>query len=317
MKVYDYVVTGGAGFIGKQFVTDLVSKGESVCVIDKFTYASDRKYVKEFHSKVDYIEKGIEEIETLPKCKAVINFAAESHVDNSISTSITSAQSNYFGVLNLLEKIRALDDYDQPIFFQISTDEVYGDRSEGSFKEYDKLNPSNPYSATKASAEHLVTSYGRTYNIRYLITRSSNNYGSRQFPEKLIPRAIDCIKHNRSFPVHGNGEYIRNWLHVKDNCSAIYKLLKAYEETPEKFEKPEDKIFNISGSEYKTNLQILQMLEHVSGKSIKKIFIENRPGQDVRYSIDCDKLTKFTDWEEKYPLTLDTLREVYLSDGEF
>lgn len=312
MTTYDYCVTGGAGFIGKHFVDLLIEKGHSVCVIDKFTYAADKVYIEHFHKQADYINIDIEDIENIPKCGAIINFAAESHVDNSISTGIHAAKSNFMGVLNLLERVISMDDYDQPIFLQISTDEVYGDIKEGSFKESDKLIPSNPYSATKASAEHLVTSYGRTYGIRHLITRSSNNFGNRQFPEKLIPRAIECLKHNREFPVHGNGEYVRNWLHVKDNCSAIYKLLKEYELNSVKFDN--DKIFNIGGSVYKTNLQILTMLEEIVGKPIKKKFIKNRLGQDVRYSIDTTKLTQFTDWKEEYILSHKILKEIYLSN---
>jgi dTDP-glucose 4,6-dehydratase len=317
-QLCDVIVTGGLGFIGKQFVDILLNNGYTVTIIDKVTYAADLGVLDQFDKRTgcQIIRKGIEDMKQLPKCKAIVNFAAESHVDNSIFSSNETVQANYVGVHNLLELIRVMDNFDRPLFLQISTDEVYGDTMDGSFKETDRLRPSNPYSATKAAAEHLVIAYGRTYGLQYLITRSSNNYGPRQFPEKLIPRAIYCAKHGGEFPVHGDGTYVRNWIHAYDNSMAIYRLLLEWMLNPGKFSRPEDKIFNISGSVYKTNMEVLEMVETVSGKIINKVFVDNRYGQDVRYSIDMTKFrTFFPDWKEEKPLSINELQKIYSEDG--
>jgi len=308
MKNYDFIVTGGLGFIGSHMVELLNKKGQTVLVIDKKTYAANDDFLEYCKNDkyIDLLLEDINNINFIPNCRAIFNFAAESHVDNSIESSYLTAKSNFMGVNNLLERIIKKDEGSRPLFFQISTDEVYGDIKNGSFKESDKLNPSNPYSATKAAAEHLITSYGRTYGLKYLITRSSNNFGLRQYPEKLIPRALFCIEHNQEFPIHGDGTYIRNWLHVKDHVSAIWKLFKLYNNNNLKNE-----IYNISGSVSLKNIEILDMLEKVTNKKIIKNFISNRPGQDKRYAISCDKLKNCTDWVENNSLSLRTLTEIW------
>ena len=221
----------------------------------------------------------------------VVNFAAESHVDNSIKNADPFISSNILGVYNLLKIIRLKFDYNRPKFFHISTDEVYGDAIEGSFKEEDNLNPSNPYSATKASAEMLLKSYARTYGLEYYMTRSSNNYGERQYPEKLIPKSIDCCISNKKIPVHGTGEYVRDWLYVKDNVDAIFKIIE-YGKINE--------TYNISSGNYLTNLDVIdEVLSWYSKDRSILNFVENRWGQDVRYSIDSSKIRNIG-WEPKY-----------------
>ena len=176
-----YIVTGGRGFIGSHFVEKALERGDTVVDIDKMGYASHKKLPWDNHDRYTLIKEDISEISHLPSCDILINFAAESHVDNSIKLSEPFVKSNVLGVHNLLELLRGKPDYDRPLFFHISTDEVYGDREEGSFTEQDILKPSNPYSGTKAAAEMLIMAYHRTYGIDYVITRSANNYGPRQF----------------------------------------------------------------------------------------------------------------------------------------
>jgi dTDP-glucose 4,6-dehydratase len=181
-------------------------------------------------------------------------------------------------VYNLLEILRGKPIHERPLFFHISTDEVYGDRQNGSFKENDKLTPSNPYSASKAAAEMLILAYHRTYGINYLITRSSNNYGPRQYSEKLIPKCLDCIKNNKKIPLHGDGSYVRDWIYVKDNVDAIYKLACS---------NIKNDTFNIGSENYLTNLEVAKKLLCLFEKNENEIiFVENRWGQDLRYSID-------------------------------
>ena len=175
------VVTGGRGFIGSHFVEEALARGFSIVDIDKMGYASHSELPFDDNQNYKLIVDDISAIKHIPSCDVLVNFAAESHVDNSIKDSKPFIESSVLGVWNLLELIRGKPTYNRPLFFHISTDEVYGDRNEGVFKESDILSPSNPYSATKASAEMLVTAYSRTYGIDYIITRSSNNYGPRQY----------------------------------------------------------------------------------------------------------------------------------------
>ena len=221
-----FLVTGGRGFIGSHFVEKALRKGHTVIDIDKMTYAANEILPWDNNENYTLLREDIGEIKHLPKCDVIINFAAESHVDNSIKASEVFLKSNVLGVHNLLELVRGKEKYNRPLFFHISTDEVYGDKLHGSFVETDKLTPSNPYSATKAAAEMLVLSYARTYGIDYIITRSANNYGPRQYHEKLIPRCLDCIETNTRIPVHGDGTYIRDWTYVEDNVDGIFCILE-------------------------------------------------------------------------------------------
>ena len=279
------VVTGGRGFIGSHFVELALSRGHVVVDIDCMTYCAnvslpfdrDRNYV--------HLNRDINEIQHLPFCDVVVNFAAETHVDNSITCSDKFVKSNVMGVHNLLELIRGKV-YERPKFVQVSTDEVYGDRLQGSFKEEDVLSPSNPYSATKAAAEHLVTSYARTYGIDYLITRSSNNYGPRQYEEKLISKAIGCLRSGRKIPLHGDGSYMRDWIYVIDNVTAILDLIELGRV---------NQTYNVSGGLLLSNNQVIEQVCGWFGHSEWRdhvVYTENRLGQDLRYSISNEKLKR-------------------------
>ena len=286
-----FLVTGGRGFIGSHFVEKALQRGDVVVDIDKMGYASSLNLPWDNHPNYTFIKADISEIQHLPSCDVIINFAAESHVDNSIKSSDVFVKSNILGVHNLLELVRGKPSYDRPLFFHISTDEVYGDRTEGLFTEEDKLRPSNPYSATKASAEMLVLSYARTYSIDYIITRSSNNYGERQFEEKLIPKCISSIKNNKKIPIHGDGSYIRDWTYVKDNVDGIFCILDAG---------VKNDIFNIAAENYMTNLQVAKTILNWFDKDESFIqFVENRWGQDLRYAVSSEKLRNLG-WNPKH-----------------
>lgn len=286
------VVTGGRGFIGSHFVELALELGHKIIDIDKMGYASQEVLPFDNHKNYKLIKQDISELKNLPSCDVVMNFAAESHVDNSINDSYPFIQSSVLGVWNLLELIRGKPKYSQPLFFHISTDEVYGDREAGSFFEYDKLSPSNPYSASKACAEMLVQSYSRTYGINYIITRSSNNYGPRQFEEKLIPKIIDCVKNHKKVPVHGDGSYIRDWVYVKDNVKAIMHILKSG---------TKNECFNIGVKNYIKNIDVVKTVLNWFDKGEEYIqYVENRWGQDVRYSIDNQKILNLG-WKPEYP----------------
>jgi len=289
--MYNFIVTGGCGFIGSHFIELILSKGYTVLNIDKMTYVSWDNIGFENHKNYDFWKQDICDTSNLPKSDYLVNFAAESFVDNSIENSEVFFNSNVQGVHNLLEHIRMKAKFDRPVFIQISTDEVYGDTEDGKFTEKDILRPSNPYSATKAAAEKFLIAYNRTYGIDYITTRCSNNYGTRQYPEKLIPKAIESALNNRKMTIHGDGSYIRSWIHVKDHCEAILSLIenKCYNE-----------IFNIcSGAEF-SNLEIVNMVFDAMGIQPNLQFVENRWGQDVRYAISTEKLNKRISWKSKY-----------------
>lgn len=288
MKV---LVTGGRGFIGSHFVESALEKGWSIIDIDKLTYAANQTLPWDNHKNYTFLKADISEITHIPSCDVLINFAAESHVDNSIKSSDVFVKSNILGTHNLLELVRGKPEYDRPLFFHISTDEVYGDRLEGTFSEIDKLKPSNPYSATKAAAEMLVMSYHRTYGLNYLITRTSNNYGERQFEEKLIPKSINCIKNNKQIPIHGDGSYIRDWTYVKDNVAAYMLLIE---------KNIKNDIYNIAAENYLTNLQVAkQVLQWMNKTDSCLKFVENRWGQDLRYAVNSSKI-RALGWTPKY-----------------
>lgn len=276
------IVTGGRGFIGSHFVEAALERGWSIIDIDKMTYAAHETLPWDDHENYTHIKADISEIQHLPLCDVIFNFAAESHVDNSIRSSEVFVKSNILGVHNLLELIRGKRPYERPLFFHISTDEVYGDRLEGKFLEGDKLTPSNPYSATKAAAEMLILAHHRTYGLEYIISRSSNNYGERQSEEKLIPKCIESIKNNKPIPIHGDGSYIRDWTYVKDNVSGLLAIFDSG---------VRNEIFNVSAENYLTNLQVANTIISWLGSGSLK-FVENRWGQDTRYAVDSSKVRK-------------------------
>jgi dTDP-glucose 4,6-dehydratase len=284
------VVTGGRGFIGSHFVEEALALGHEIIDIDKMTYAASVNLPWDNHKNYTLIKKDICEITHLPVCDVIVNFAAESHVDNSITSDKVFLESNVIGVYNILNLLRGKV-YERPLFVHVSTDEVYGDHETKTFTEEDRLNPSNPYSSTKAAAEMLVLANARTYGIDFLISRSSNNYGERQYEEKLIPRCIYSIKNNVKMPVHGDGSYIRDWIYVKDNVNGILRMIESG---------VRNEIFNISSNNKMTNIDVIKTVfswynKEMNENTVK--YVENRLGQDVRYSIDNSKALNMLNWK--------------------
>jgi dTDP-glucose 4,6-dehydratase len=287
----DIIVTGGRGFIGSHFIELALKNGNNVIDLDCMSYCSNESLPFDNHPNYQLNKSNICDISHLPSCDIVVNFAAETHVDNSINDTIPFMKSNIMGVHNLLEIIRGKQPHERPLFVQISTDEVYGDLSEGSFCETDRLTPSNPYAASKAGAEMLVLAYHRTYGIDYLITRSSNNYGERQYHEKLIPKTLKCIETQKKIPLHGDGSYVRDWIYVKDNVEGIYHIIN---------HKMKNQTYNIGANNHMTNLDVVREILSFCGKSEECIqFVPNRWGQDLRYSLDIGKINS-TGWHPRY-----------------
>ena len=225
----------------------------SIIDYDCMTYAASKSLPFDNSPKYEHINQKIQDIESLPpNINYIVNFAAESHVDNSIASPSIFIESNILGVYNLLELIRGKV-YSRPKFIQISTDEVYGDSDDedNRFKEDHRLTPSNPYAGSKAAAEMIIMSYGRTFDIDYKITRSTNNYGLRQYPEKLIPKCIDSIKSGEKIPLHGDGSYVRDWIHVEDNVRAIWYVIEYGENR---------NVYNISGNNPLSNIDVVKIV---------------------------------------------------------
>ena len=293
------MVTGGAGFIGSNFINYWLSghKEDTIVNVDKLTYAANPHNVhhKEFGERYRLVKADITEQQTMSEIiknsDFVVNFAAESHVDNSIASPSPFLVSNYMGVFSLLECARKYD----VRFHQISTDEVYGslplDFAE-TFDENTKYNPRNPYSATKAAADLLVNSYINTYGIKATISNCSNNFGPYQHPEKLIPKTITMALKNEKIPLYGNGEQIRDWIYVEDHCRAVESILSKGKigET-----------YLISSRNEKRNIDVVKKILQMLGKSPDMIyFTKDRLGHDVRYSINPEKLEKATGWKPVY-----------------
>ena len=285
-----FLVTGGRGFIGSHFVEKCLQEGHSVIDIDSMTYASNEKLPWDNNPNYKHIKEDICDITHIPSVDILVNFAAESHVDNSIIQPDIFIKTNVCGLQNLLNLVRGKT-YNRPLFVHISTDEVYGDIIDGSFNEESKLSTSNPYSASKAAAEMLVISYSRTYGIDYQICRSSNNYGERQYPEKLIPKIIECLNDDKPIPIHGDGSYVRDWTYVKDNIDGVYKVCLSNEL---------NQTWNISSNVCLTNLDIVNKVSEWMNTSPKINFIPNRHGQDVRYSINANKIVERLNWNPKH-----------------
>jgi len=288
-----FLVTGGLGFIGTNFVRLLLKKGvKEIVNVDSMSYGSHPDNMIEgvkFYKADISDSKAIEEIIKEEKPDVIINFAAESHVDRSIVDPLSFVRTNVLGVASLLESVRKYDDNAR--FIQIGTDEEYGETFSGSFTEEDRLKPSSPYSASKAGGSLLALSYVRTYGLNVMVTRSSNNYGPYQFPEKLIPKTIIRASLNMPIPVYGTGKNVRDWIFVEDNCEAIFTVTQ-------KGKKGE--IYNISANEEKTNLDVVKTVLKIMGKPESLIkFVEDRPGHDFRYSISSRKLRELG-WSPKY-----------------
>jgi dTDP-glucose 4,6-dehydratase len=292
------LVTGGAGFIGSEFVSQIARNPiVQITVLDSLTYAGDIRNLESCNDIIDFVKidiRNLQELDSLfekKKFTHVLHFAAESHVDNSISNPGLFAETNVLGTLNLLQVSRK---YSIERFLHVSTDEVYGSIEEGFSTENSPLNPSSPYSASKAAAEHFVFSYLRTFDLPVLMVRCSNNYGPRQFPEKLIPHFISRLLKNESVPVYGNGKNVREWMHVSDCARGIALVLEKG--------KIGD-IYNISSGIFRENLEVTRMLVNMMGKGPELIsFVEDRKGHDFRYAIDSSKIRKELGWEPKVQL---------------
>ncbi len=307
MKKVVYV-TGCLGFIGSYVTRECLKKGWHVRGIDIETYASNPNLLEEFYKYPNFIfeETDINDIEFLYECDYIINTAAETHVGNSLVKSENFVHSNINGVHNLLELIRnyRAESKNLPTLLHFSTDEVYGDITDGEHIETDILKPSNPYSATKAAADQLITAWGRTYNIPYVILRPTNNYGVGQYVEKLIPKSVKYLQLEKRIPLHNEGTPIRNWLHAQDTANAVIKIIES---------KVQNEIYNICGGFEQTNLDTVTKiitLYHPKDEVLSETFPHYdqrrinqyldldivRKGQDVRYALNDDKLRSLG-WE--------------------
>jgi dTDP-glucose 4,6-dehydratase len=284
-------ITGCLGFIGSYVTQACLDKGWYVYGIDNFTYASNTSKLNEFskYSKFKFEQTDICEIKRLVDCDYFINTAAETHVDNSIRKSDIFLHSNIKGVYNILELLKNYkkQGYILPTFIHFSTDEVYGDISEGAHSESDLLKPSNPYSATKAAADQLIMAWSRTYDLPYVIVRPTNNYGCGQYVEKLIPKACKFLTLGRRIPLHNDGSPIRNWLHAKDTARAIIKIIES---------NSKNEIFNIAGGFEQSNLDTVYKIIEEFYPGINHLYSDHinfdvhRPGQDVRYALNDNKI---------------------------
>jgi len=281
------LVTGGAGFIGSNFITHLMESYPDYQVInlDKLTYAGNPMNLSqvEGNPRYTFIEGDIchrpTVRETISEADMVVNFAAETHVDNSIKEADVFIRTNVMGTNVLLDEARRCS---VRRFIQISTDEVYGSIEEGSFTEENPLQPSSPYSAAKAAADLLCTAYTATHDLPVVIVRSTNNFGPHQHPEKLIPRFITNALEDRKLPLYGDGSNVRDWIFVRDNCRAIDLIMHSG--------KPGE-IYNVGGGNEKTNIEITRSIIEKLEKDMSLVdYVEDRPGHDKRYSLNCDKL---------------------------
>ena len=298
------IVTGGLGFIGSNLIELLLEKKYKVINIDKNTYSSNFYNVKEFKKnknysfiKCDIANRKLAKIINKHKPIGIFNLAAETHVDRSIDGPEGFIQSNIIGVFNILEIFRKFSVKNKKSrLVHISTDEVYGDILTGRTKENYPYNPSSPYAASKASSDHLVSSYVRTYKIPAIVTNCSNNYGPKQHPEKLIPKLIYNIITNKKLPIYGKGLNSREWIYVKDHCEALIKV----------FEKGKiGNFYNIGSNKNVINLDISKKLIKIAkskiklGKNVKIEFVKDRPGHDVRYALNSSKIIKELKWKPK------------------
>lgn len=287
------LITGGAGFIGSNFVHLMLKKHPEykITVLDNLSYAGRKENLQDVLDKITFIKGDIRNKEDVEKamngCDEVVHFAALTHVDRSILEAGEFIQTDVYGTFNLLE---AAKKFGIKKFLYVSTDEVYGSINDGSFKETDNLNPRNPYSASKAAADLLCQSYFETYGLPILITRSSNNYGPFQHPEKFSPKTIIYTLLGKKIPVYGKGENIRDWLYVEDNCEAIDVVLQKGKI---------GEIYNIAGKQELQNIVIVKTILKLLNKDEGLIeFVKDRPGHDLRYSLDISKIEKLG-WKPK------------------
>jgi len=297
------IVTGGLGFIGSNLIELLIKKKYFVINIDCNTYSSNYYNTKDYKKNYKFIKcninnkKKIFNILSKYKPAAIFNLAAETHVDRSIDNPKAFIDSNILGVFNLLEAFRKFHKKNKNSkLIHISTDEVYGDILKGRSNENYSYKPSSPYSASKASSDHLVYSYFRTYKLPVIITNCSNNYGPKQHPEKLVPKLIYNILNNKPLPIYGNGKNSREWIYVKDHCEA---LIKVYQKGKV------GEFYNIGSNKNLNNLEVCRNLINVSknliklGKKVKISFVKDRPGHDIRYALNSNKIKKDLGWFPK------------------
>ena len=297
------IVTGGLGFIGSNLIDLLIKKKYYVINLDKVTYSSNFYNTKDFQNsknykfiKCDIKDKKIIKILNKFKPVGIFNLAAETHVDRSIDNPENFIQSNIVGVFNLLNHFRHYSKKNKSRLIHISTDEVYGDILSGRSSEDYPYNPSSPYAASKAASDHLVRSYIRTYKIPAMVTNCSNNYGPKQHPEKLIPKLIYNILNNKPLPIYGRGTNSREWIYVKDHCEALIKVLNKGKI---------GEFYNIGSNKNLNNLQVSNELIKIAkkihnlGKNVKILFVKDRPGHDVRYALNSNKIKNKLGWKPK------------------
>ena len=312
------IITGGAGFIGSNLIKYFIKKKYSIINIDNLSYSANPYNLKNLKNNKNYVfykldlnnRKKITKLIYKYKPIAIFNLAAQTHVDRSIDNPFSFIKSNIVGVYNLLESISDyIRKYKKKIkLIHISTDEVYGDNLLGKSKENSCYAPSSPYSASKASADHLIKSYIRTYKFPAIISNCCNNYGSNQFPEKLIPKLIFNILKNKPLPIFGRGKNSREWIHVRDHCDALLAILKKGKigET-----------YNIGSGQNLENIMIAKKLLKIAkmnslkiGKKVKIKFVKDRPGHDFRYSLNSKKILKKLKWKAKIKIN-DGLEETF------
>jgi len=292
-KLCKILVTGGAGFIGSEFIRQSVKKNYSLVVVDKLTYAGDLGRLESVANKITFYKTDIcdrKKISTIFKNEApdtVIHFAAETHVDRSIQNAAPFIKTNIEGTQNLIDLAR---EFKVTKFIHISTDEIYGESRSGYFKESDPLGAKNPYSSTKAAGELLIKAAIHTYQFPAIIIRPANNYGPWQYPEKLIPVIVVKAINDTKVPVYGKGKQIREWLHVSDCARAVDTILQ---------KGTIGEVYNIGSYYEQENIQTVKMILTSLGKPHSLIeFVKDRPGHDFRYSVDCTKLEKLG-WKAK------------------
>ena len=310
------IVTGGLGFIGSNLINLLLKKNFYVINLDKVSYSSNFYNTKEFNKNKNYKfikcninNKNLNSIFLKYKPDCIFNLAAETHVDRSIDNPKDFIDTNILGTFNVLENFKKFSSkYKKTRLIHISTDEVYGDVLTGRSSELYPYKPSSPYAASKASSDHLVYSYVRTYKIPAIITNCSNNYGPKQHPEKLIPKLIYNILNNKNLPIYGKGLNSREWIYVDDHCEALLKIFKKGKI---------GEFYNIGSNKNFNNLEISKFLIKVSknylkiGSNVKIKYVKDRPGHDIRYALDSNKIKKQLKWSPKTKFN-DGLKKTFL-----
>ncbi|MEN3323809.1 dTDP-glucose 4,6-dehydratase [Mariniflexile soesokkakense] len=326
------LITGGAGFIGSHVVRLFVEKYSNYNIfnLDMLTYAGNLENLKDIENKPNYTflkgditsEAFINALFEKHKFECVVHLAAESHVDRSIKDPLAFVKTNVMGTMILLNAFKNTwkDNYNNKLFYHISTDEVYGTLGEtGLFTETTAYDPNSPYSASKASSDHFVRAYGETYGMPYVISNCSNNYGQNQFPEKLIPLFINNIINNKSLPVYGDGNYTRDWLYVKDHAVAIDLVFHNGEN---------HETYNIGGFNEWKNIDLVKLLCKIMDKKLQRpigssekliTYVKDRPGHDLRYAIDASKINKELGWKPSVTFEegLEKTIDWYLSNQEW